>query len=61
MVPAGSRSHPGPLADYILRKKPLKVTLDLPEFTSREATLRAIQPNADLFRSPKGVGGKGRR
>ena len=51
----------GPLADHILRKKPLKVTLDLPEFTSREATLRAIQPNADLSRSPKGVGGKGRR
>jgi site-specific DNA-cytosine methylase len=50
----------GPLAKHILEKAPLKVTLGLPEFVSREATLELIQPGADLSRLNKG-GGKGRR
>ena len=50
----------GPLADHVLKNTPLNVSLGLPEFSSREATLKLIQPGADLSRLAKG-GGKGRR
>ena len=50
----------GPLAEHVLKKIPLKVTLGLPEFVSQEATLRLIQPGADLSRLATGEG-KGRR
>ena len=51
----------GPLAEHILKKAPLQVTLGFLAFTSREATLRMILPGADLSRLSKEVGGGGRR
>ena len=46
-----------PLADHILRGVPLEVTLSMPDFVSKEATLRLIQPDPP---PPKG-GGRGRQ
>ena len=46
-----------PLAEHILLGKPLDVKLDMPPFTSKEDTLRRIQPGP----LPAKGGGRGRR
>ena len=46
-----------PLRDHVLHGAPLEVSLKVPVFSSKEDTLRLIQPSKEFL----GVGGRGRR
>ena len=46
-----------PLADHILKGEELVVTLNMPDFVSKEGTQRLLQPSGSFFQE----GGRGRR